>query len=119
MFKQDGENIIAPKRDSLDDFRLTLPDGGTMYYDNVGGNWIFSPIDNVIIGQGGGSDKSPDNLYDVSKLHEVALDDHKHTVPVGSHDHMTPMGPSAPNTSQFNTNSDPDSTSRSLEVEGY
>jgi phage baseplate assembly protein gpV len=40
-----------PKRTNPDDFRLTLPDGGTLYYSKANGSWILSAKTKVLIGQ--------------------------------------------------------------------
>jgi len=40
-----------PTRDSPKDFRLTLPDGGTLYYSKDNGAWIMAGKSKVLIGQ--------------------------------------------------------------------
>jgi len=42
----------TPKRNSIDDFRLTLPDGGTLYYEKSTGKWILAAKSKVEIGTG-------------------------------------------------------------------
>jgi len=46
IFQKDGQ----PKRKSPDDFRLTLPDGGTIYYDNAKGNLYISAKTKIVLG---------------------------------------------------------------------
>jgi hypothetical protein len=39
-----------PKRNNIKDFRLTLPDGGTLYYDYTNGKWILAAKQSIDIG---------------------------------------------------------------------
>jgi hypothetical protein len=39
-----------PKRNNIKDFRLTLPDGGTLYYDDTNGKWIMAAKKSIDIG---------------------------------------------------------------------
>lgn len=48
--KDSNGNVESPKRNSEDDFRLTLPDGGTLYYDHENGTWIMAAKTNIKIG---------------------------------------------------------------------
>jgi hypothetical protein len=43
-----SDNI--PKKNNPEDFRLTLPDGGTLYYDKAKGKWILAAKSQIIIG---------------------------------------------------------------------
>ena len=47
--KTDGE-MKAPVRSSLNDFRLTLPDGGSFYYDNANESWILAAKAKITLG---------------------------------------------------------------------
>lgn len=39
-----------PIKNNPEDFRLTLPDGGNVYYDNAKGKWIFAAKSQIVIG---------------------------------------------------------------------
>ncbi len=43
-------NNVSPTRTSMDDYRLTLPDGGTLYYSAANKEWILAAKDKVTIG---------------------------------------------------------------------
>lgn len=92
-----------PKKDAVEDFRLTLPDGGTLYYDHSAGEWILAAKSKIRIGiQSTISSENVPNPPDTSLVeidsngvkicggaNALARADHKHDI-THSHTLTTP-----------------------------
>jgi hypothetical protein len=62
-----------PKKNTVNDFRLTLPDGGSLYYNNSSGEWILAAKSKVTIG--GQSNISETSVPNPSSSKEAARKD--------------------------------------------
>ena len=77
MFKQDGETVLAPARSSLEDLRITLPGGATIYMSNDGNIIIAAGSGGNIIFNANG-DPATDDSGLVSSEVELSQTGHSH-----------------------------------------